>query len=71
MENQKREFVLNEYLTIEELAIRWKKNKFTIYHIKDKNPDFPRQYKFFGKNILFKIKDVIDFEEKHHLIKDK
>lgn len=65
MEKQKREFVVCEYMTIDELAKRWRKNKFTIYHIKDKHPDFPRQYKFFGKNILFKIAEVIDFEEKY------
>jgi len=64
-----KEFIINEYLTIDELAIRWKKNKFTIYNMKDKNKDFPKQYKFFGGRILFKIKEVIDFEEKHINVK--
>lgn len=63
----KKDFILNEYLTIEELAERWKRNKFTIYAIKDKYKDFPKQYKLAGgkSKILFKVKEVIEFEEKY------
>lgn len=63
----KKDFIINEYLTIEELAERWKRNKFTIYAIKDKYKDFPKQYKLAGgkSKILFKVKDVIEFEEKY------
>lgn len=63
----KKDFIVNEYLTIEELAERWKRNKFTIYRIKDKYKDFPKQYVLAsGKSkILFKIKEVIEFEEKY------
>lgn len=63
----KKDFIINEYLTIEELAERWKRNKFTIYAIKDKYKDFPRQYKLAGgkSKILFKVKEVIEFEEKY------
>lgn len=62
----KKDFIINEYLTIDELAKRWKRNKFTIYHIKDKYQDFPRQYKLAGgSKILFKIKEVIEFEQKY------
>lgn len=63
----KKDFIINEYLTIEELAERWKRNKFTIYIIKDKYKDFPKQYKLAGgkSKILFKVKEVIEFEEKH------
>lgn len=63
----KKDFEINEYLTIDELAKRWKRNKFTIYHIKDNYKDFPKQYKLpTGKSkILFKIKDIIEFEQKY------
>ena len=62
----KKDFEIYEYLTIEELAKRWKRNKFTIYHIKDKYKDFPKQYKLIGgSKILFKIKEVIEFEQKY------
>ena len=62
-----KDFIVNEYITIDELAARWKRNKFTIYHIKDKYKDFPKQYKLpAGKSkILFKIKDIIEFEQKY------
>lgn len=62
----KKDFEIYEYLTIEELAKRWKRNKFTIYHIKDQCKDFPKQYKLIGgSKILFKIKDIIEFEQKY------
>lgn len=63
MEDKKREIVLNEYLTVEDLAIRWRKNKFTIYRWKDKKPDFPKPHRIFG-NVLFKIKDILAYEKK-------
>lgn len=58
-----REFIVNEYLTVDDLAQRWKKNKFTIYRWKDTKKDFPKPYKIFG-NVLFKIKDIIAYEKK-------
>ncbi|MBQ7412668.1 MAG: hypothetical protein IJ077_08660 [Eubacterium sp.] len=63
----KKNFEVYEYITIDELAERWKRNKFTIYKIKDKYKDFPTQYKLAGgkSKILFKIKEVIKFEEKY------
>lgn len=63
----KKDFILNEYITIDELAERWKRNKFTIYKIKDKYKDFPKQYKLAGgkSKILFKVKEVIEFEERY------
>lgn len=62
MEDKKRD-ILDEYLTVEDLAMRWRKNKFTIYRWKDKKPDFPKSHKIFG-NILFKIKDIEAYEKK-------
>lgn len=62
-----KDFEVYEYITIDELAERWKRNKFTIYHIKDKYKDFPKQYKLAGgkSKILFKIQDIIEFEQKY------
>lgn len=61
-EEKKTECVLCEYLTIEDLAKRWKKHKFTIYRWKDEKKNFPKQHRIFG-NILFKIQDVIAYEK--------
>lgn len=57
------DILADEYLTVDELAKRWKKNKFTIYRWKDEKKDFPEQYRIFG-NVLFKRKDVIIYERK-------
>lgn len=56
------EFIVNEYLTVSDLAKRWKKNIFTIYHWQKTKKNFPKAQRIFG-NIVFKIQDVINYEK--------
>lgn len=56
------EFIVNEYLTVDDLAKRWHKNKFTIYHWQKTKKGFPKANRIFN-NILFKIQDVINYEK--------
>lgn len=62
------DFIVNEYLTVDDLAKRWKKNIFTIYHWKRKKKGFPKSHRIFN-NVVFKIEDVIRYEES--MVKDK
>lgn len=51
------------FITIKELAARWRVNPLAIYRHKDKDPDFPQPYKILGKGVLFKLKDVERYEK--------
>ena len=64
---QEKKYIVNEYLTVDDLAVRWGKNKFTIYRWKDTKKDFPKSYRIFG-NVLFKIQDIIAYEKKIGII---
>lgn len=50
------------FITIKELAERWRVNPLQVYRNKDIDSDFPKAYKPFGK-ILFKLKDVEKYEK--------
>lgn len=60
-----------QFLTIKELAERWHKNIHTIYRWKDSKPDFPKEYRFSEKGILFKLQDIIEYEENKSIKKYK
>jgi hypothetical protein len=51
------------FITVKELAARWRVNPLAVYRRKDKDADFPRQYKMLGK-VLFKLKDIERYENK-------
>ena len=50
------------FITINELAARWRVNPLAVYRRKDKDKDFPCQYKVLGK-VLFKLKDIERYEK--------
>lgn len=50
------------FITIKELAARWRVNPLAVYRKKDKDPNFPRQYRMLGTGVLFKLKDIVKYE---------
>lgn len=60
-----------QFLTIKELAARWHKNIHTVYRWKDSKQDFPPQLRLSERGILFKLQDVIDYENKKNIKKCK
>lgn len=61
---QKEKNMQEEFLTIKELATRWKISVWTLYRWKISIADFPKSYGFSKKNYLFKIQDVKEYEKK-------
>jgi hypothetical protein len=60
-----------QFLTIKELAARWRKCIYTIYRWKDSKPDFPAQFRQGEKGIVFDIQDVIRYEKRIKAKKSK
>lgn len=57
-----------EFLTVKELAARWRVGPMAIYQNKDLTPDFPEQIRPLGqKSILFRMSDVIAYEKRHRI----
>jgi len=52
-----------KFLTVKELAERWRKCIYTIYRWKDSKPDFPPEIRQGKNGIVFDIQDVIRYEE--------
>lgn len=52
-----------KFLTVKELAERWRKCIYTIYRWKDCKPDFPPEIRQGKNGIVFDIQDVIKYEE--------
>jgi predicted DNA-binding transcriptional regulator AlpA len=60
---------MNEFLTVEELAARWKVNPNTIYRMKDDKTDPLPHYKLKG-SIRFKLMDIEQYEQTHRIDKE-
>lgn len=57
---------MNEYLSPQELADRWNVSRVWLYTLKRRG-DVPKFRKSKGKTgrVMFKIGDVMEYEEKH------
>lgn len=57
-----------EFLTVKELAARWRVGPIAIYQNKKTTPDFPEQIRPLGqKTILFRLSDVVAYEKRHRI----
>lgn len=60
MENEKKE----EFLTIKDLAARWKTSVLYVHRVRDKNKNFPPAYRIMsGKGkMYFKMSEIESYE---------
>lgn len=54
-----------EFLTVKELAERWRCDPWVFYNRRNKIEGFPKGIRLTGKkNILFRLSDIIEYENK-------